>query len=843
MMSGELEWESYPAPCDGSIKKVIYEGVEYTVLFHQKWGDMKRDQYKALHSIHFASNGHYKPKYGTDRTITNYAEAPSTGPGSYIEQYLYDADTREIFLDPHHIEDRKRENKRDKEMKKRDKENEEISERYRLRELQKKQLKELQEKQAKRKLLKELQEKQAKRKHLKELLAKQAERQQKKDEAMRQEKEQQLKELLEKQAKRKQKKAEENVQPEPEPEQPEYYSSEWCEQNSEGMDIQIAIPSHDRFEILREKALKLLSHHHFPMCQVNVFVAESEYEKYLPLEEEYGLKLVRSADTLLGKRNHIIQFFPEGTHVVEIDDKVKDIFCLSKPVRPVEDLQVFLLESFQKLSKWNKGMWGIQATTNSMNFKGEGHEVSMGLYHCCATFCGYINDRSIVLTMPVMEDYERVCLFHENADPILKRCDHGIECKYWDTKGGLQSDFKKEVRFKLHTQCAIDLVAKYPNLCSLKDEKGKKEGMKGIRFKYRSSLNYSEEEDELFHDNLDEDQGKKEEGKKDEKEKKEAKQNGRDPNITKREAKKPKDISRDQACLDGPISYERMFEILESIGFPWQTRKNISDEDVLGFNLGVTDGRAKHGIVVGNAVLEREVLADVLGRFIRQHKPDFKYTSIQVNKNVTCNLHVDGNNLGASYIIGVGDYGPVYFDGGSVWVQDRGALDCHDKWVEFDGNIPHSTICPYKGTRYTLVYYTSGGYDKLGKMVASKFAETGSMKGLAGGGTPEKCEWIKEIFNFPESGVTKGTYEQTPKKRMDRARKEFDVFLSMEIPTPVIDDGIAKALQFEDAEDDAARSIQRRWRRWYDYCQGGPFPPQVLLIDFELSERFGRKSR
>jgi len=195
--------------------------------------------------------------------------------------------------------------------------------------------------------------------------------------------------------------------------------------------------------------------------------------------------------------------------VVEIDDKVKDIFCLSKPVRPVEDLQVFLLESFQKLSKWNKGMWGIQATTNSMNFKGEGHEVSMGLYHCCATFCGYINDRSIVLTMPVMEDYERVCLFHENADPILKRCDHGIECKYWDTKGGLQSDFKKEVRFKLHTQCAIDLVAKYPNLCSLKDEKGKKEGMKGIRFKYRSSLNYSEEEDELFHDNLDEDQGKK----------------------------------------------------------------------------------------------------------------------------------------------------------------------------------------------------------------------------------------------------------------------------------------------------------------------------------------------
>jgi hypothetical protein len=69
--------------------------------------------------------------------------------------------------------------------------------------------------------------------------------------------------MQEKQAKRKQKKDEENVQPEPE--QPKYYSSEWCEQNSEGMEIQIAIPSHDRLETLKEKTLKLVSHHHFPM--------------------------------------------------------------------------------------------------------------------------------------------------------------------------------------------------------------------------------------------------------------------------------------------------------------------------------------------------------------------------------------------------------------------------------------------------------------------------------------------------------------------------------------------------------------------------------------------------
>jgi hypothetical protein len=87
---------------------------------------------------------------------------------------------------------------------------------------------------------------------------------------------------------------------------------------------------------------------------------------------------------------------------------------------------------------------------------------------------------------------------------------------------------------------------------------------------------------------------------------------------------------------------------LDSIGFPWQTRNNISEDYVLGFNLGATDGRAKHGIIVVNKVLERKVLADMLGRFIRQYHPNFEYTSIQVNKNVPCGLHVDGNNLGAS---------------------------------------------------------------------------------------------------------------------------------------------------------------------------------------------------
>ena len=77
----------------------------------------------------------------------------------------------------------------------------------------------------------------------------------------------------------------------------------------------------------------------------------------------------------------------------------------------------------------------------------------------------------------------------------------------------------------------------------------------------------------------------------------------------------------------------------------------------------------------------------------------FEFTSIQVNKNYASALHVDGNNNGASKIIGLGD-----FSGGGLWASGKGALDCRNKWHEFDGNLPHCTL-PFTGTRYTLIYF------------------------------------------------------------------------------------------------------------------------------------------
>ena len=52
----------------------------------------------------------------------------------------------------------------------------------------------------------------------------------------------------------------------------------------------------------------------------------------------------------------------------------------------------------------------------------------------------------------------------------------------------------------------------------------------------------------------------------------------------------------------------------------------------------------------------RVLLAKLLTKLITHHKPEFRCASIQLNRNYSSKLHTDKNNLGSSYIIGLGDY-------------------------------------------------------------------------------------------------------------------------------------------------------------------------------------------
>ena len=87
---------------------------------------------------------------------------------------------------------------------------------------------------------------------------------------------------------------------------------------------------------------------------------------------------------------------------------------------------------------------------------------------------------------------------------------------------------------------------------------------------------------------------------------------------------------------------------------------------------------------------------------LKYHDPKYTFHSVTVNKNHASARHVDKNNYGFSYIIGLGNYtgGQLVFDSGPY----KGEHNIRNKWLKFKGDHPH-WVKPLKGERYTLVFY------------------------------------------------------------------------------------------------------------------------------------------
>lgn len=134
-----------------------------------------------------------------------------------------------------------------------------------------------------------------------------------------------------------------------------------------------------------------------------------------------------------------------------------------------------------------------------------------------------------------------------------------------------------------------------------------------------------------------------------------------------------------------------------------------------GFVLGIVTSWAGKGSRSGyRKMLSMKTREPKYKKLFRESKklmklkdPKFKFTSIQYNKNNRAARHRDAKNVGVSYIIGLGDY-----TGGELIIFDENEKnpvkhDIRGKFNTFDGSkYPHETA-PFKGERYTLVFYST----------------------------------------------------------------------------------------------------------------------------------------
>lgn len=96
-------------------------------------------------------------------------------------------------------------------------------------------------------------------------------------------------------------------------------------------------------------------------------------------------------------------------------------------------------------------------------------------------------------------------------------------------------------------------------------------------------------------------------------------------------------------------------------------------------------------------------IMELFEEFIDSHYPEFEFNSVYVNKNVKCKKHLDSKNVGESLLVGLGGY-----MGGetSLYINNKELkLNIQNNSLIFNGSeIEHRSL-PFKGTRYSLVFF------------------------------------------------------------------------------------------------------------------------------------------
>ena len=179
--------------------------------------------------------------------------------------------------------------------------------------------------------------------------------------------------------------------------------------------------------------------------------------------------------------------------------------------------------------------------------------------------------------------------------------------------------------------------------------------------------------------------------------------------------------TKKKICKNVPCQKKELLDILRKTNFPLnQSRKNVMKKGQLkyeGFVLGMINllpywaniKGHKQELSVRTKDPKFKELYDntrlLMNMHLKKHDPKFKYTTIQYNKNHKCAKHKDGRNVGESYIIGLGNY-----TGGELIVFDEDDKNpvkhnIRNKFFKFNGSKRFHVTAPFKGERYTMVFF------------------------------------------------------------------------------------------------------------------------------------------
>ena len=271
----------------------------------------------------------------------------------------------------------------------------------------------------------------------------------------------------------------------------EIYSSTSANKSYHLKDYIIVIPSYNRVNIIQSKTLSLLKRHNIESNKINIFVANEEqkqlYISQIP-RELYG-NIIVGVLGLKNQRNFIMDYYPVGMHIVQMDDDIDKIMELvRKPLKssthntrnsnknmnkrktsirtlkPISDLDGFIREAFRICMVRGIYLWGVYPLANERFMF---PRMTTDLRFIVGPFWGIVNRHlpELKLTIDEKENAERT-LQHYTIDHSVLRFNYvGIQTRYYKNKGGMQNEGKNRKEEALKS--AYYLHGKYPSLTKI----------------------------------------------------------------------------------------------------------------------------------------------------------------------------------------------------------------------------------------------------------------------------------------------------------------------------------------------------------------------------------------
>ena len=170
------------------------------------------------------------------------------------------------------------------------------------------------------------------------------------------------------------------------------------------MNYVIAIPSHKRAEILRDRTLKLLDKLSISHSRIYVFVSKGNIKTYRDILPD-DITLILGKEGVANNRMFISDYFDEGQHIISIDDDVDTIYKLngSKSIE-LDNIDELIKDTFIELKEKGLGMAGVYPTKNPFYMK-PNHTTD--LRFCIGQFKIFINKKQLERrSYELLEDYE-----------------------------------------------------------------------------------------------------------------------------------------------------------------------------------------------------------------------------------------------------------------------------------------------------------------------------------------------------------------------------------------------------------------------------------------------------